>query len=157
LSVGPAAASFEPNSTTGWLDLNQIAYSELSLEAYRSVGSIYRSERIKRSSLRIPFGASGYFLFNDENGYYWCGGDKSFTDDGIGQVNQPVGAPNDCFSHSALGSGFDFGSSLMANTQLTMCGNDGNNFMLAVGTSYGQQTVFPRSGLSGLAFAIWVR
>lgn len=34
----------------------------------------FMSESISVADLRIDLGENGYLLWNDPNGYYWCGG-----------------------------------------------------------------------------------
>jgi hypothetical protein len=146
---GDAGASGVP--ALGWLDLNAEVWQELQVAAYAWAGETYRSRLIPRDSLRIDFGDDGYFLYGEE-GYYWCGGPASYTDAGIGAVNNPVGAPADCKGHGSLGSGWDFSESNSYNLGLTLCGGDGSFWMYgAWGTSL---TYY---GAAGAAQAIWVR
>ena len=153
LGVDPATAS-DPNATANqsWLDLNLLDYTELRLAAYSSGNNTYFSEWIPRTDLRIEFGQDGYLLWDSSDGYYWCGGDAAYTDAGVGQVNQPVGAPTDCKGHGSLGSGWDFSATAGANTGLTMCGGDASTWMYA---NYGNTNVFYPN--AGVAYVIWVR
>lgn len=153
LATTPEASSSNvgsPEGVGGWLDLNLFPYAELRLAGYRNGVQEYTTEAVDRTTLRIPFGQNGYYLYDDVNGYYWCGGSASFTNDGTGQVNQPSGAPADCKSHTSLGDGWDFGTTA-PNAGLTVCGG-GSRLM----------TAFPGSGFiyyptPGAAQAIWVR
>ena len=154
LAVDPATTS-SPMATAvqAWLDLNSYPFAELRLAAYSDGSNTYTSEWIDESELRIEFGEDGYLLWNDANGYYWCGGDAAYTDSGMGQVNQPMGASNDCKTHGALGSGWDFSeSNNVVNEGLTLCGGDGAAWM---SRSYdGAWLYYPNSGA---AHVIWVR
>ncbi len=152
LAQDPAAASTSTIGVVAWLDLNDEDYTELRLAAYNQGTRSFLSEVILRSSLRIAFGEPGYYLYDDPNGYYWCGGPSSYTDQGVGQVNQPAGAPSDCKGHTVLGGGWDFGTSGY-NTNMTMCGSDGYNGMLGGGVG-GAWTFYPNPGV---AYAIWIR
>jgi len=152
LAALPGAASASSTATAGWLDLNAFPYTGLRLAAYGSGSNTYVSNTILQTSLRIPFGANGYLLYGDPNGYYWCGGDAAYTDGGVGQVNQPAGAPADCKGHGSLGSGWDFSSTTGVNSGLTLCGADASNWMY---TNYGAgQVYYPAVGA---AYAIWAR
>ena len=153
LKTDPKTASTSSTAMAGWLDLNALAYTDLRLAAYSSGKQTFRSEDIKKSSLRIKFGQNGYLLYNDVNGYYWCGGAYSYTDNGAGQVNKPTGAPSDCDGHTSLGSGWDFSKHTTGNKGLTLCGNDhGSKWMH---TSFGGSAI--NYGTAGAAYAIWVR
>jgi hypothetical protein len=153
LAVDPATTS-SPMATAvqGWLDLNLYDYTELRLAAYSDGANTYESAWIARADLRIAFGEDGYLLWNDPNGYYWCGGDKNYTDAGIGQINAPVGAPADCKGHGSLGSGWDFSTSQAGNAGLTMCGGDASIWMYR---NYGSGLLnYPNPGA---AYVIWTR
>jgi len=100
----------------------------------------------------ISFGEDGYKLYGGTTAYYWCGGDTSYTDSGIGAVSNPKGAPLDCKGHGSLGSGWDFSTSTSANAGLTLCSSDGSNFLAA---SHGGR--WNSYGSAGGAEAIWVR
>jgi hypothetical protein len=139
-----------PPALAGWLDLNNFTYTNLVLEGIAAGESKFRSVAIAKSTLRIQFGQNGYLLYNDANGYYWCGGTAAYTTDGIGQVNKPSGAPDDCKGHTSLGAGWDFGGSAV-NTNLTACGG-GSALMKA-----GPATTFLSYPNPGQAHAIWVR
>ena len=156
LATDPAiASSANATPTQAWLDLNAFAYTELWVAAFGDGMGTYISAAIARSDLRIDFGADGYLLWNDPNGYYWCGGDKAYTDAGVGQVNQPAGAPADCKGHTSLGSGWDFsqvGGGGQYNQGLTLCGGDASTWMhkgYATGMVF-----FPGKGA---AHVVWVR
>ncbi len=153
LAVDPKVASAKTAGTqalAGWIDLNTFAYTELVLEGFSDGTSTFRSEIIAKSTLRIPFGQSGYYLYDDANGYYWCGGAASYTDNGVGQVEAPAGAPADCKGHTSIGNGWDFGGA-GSNTNLTACGG-GSNLMKA-----GPAQSFVYYPNPGGAHAFWVR
>ncbi|MEZ4449046.1 MAG: putative metal-binding motif-containing protein [Nannocystaceae bacterium] len=156
LAVDPAVtSSANAMATQAWLDLNAFGYDELWLASYDAGAAAYMSEAIKRTDLRINFGEDGYLLYNDPNGYYWCGGDKAYADAGIGQVNQPMGAPADCKGHTSLGSGWDFslvGGVGQYNQGLTLCGGDASTWMYA---KYGATMIFYPN--TGAAHVVWVR
>ena len=134
----------------GWLDLNDLSYTELRLAAYQNGARTYLSNPIQKAQLRIRFGQDGYLLYG-QAGYYWCGGRAAFTDAGRGQVNRPAGAPADCKGHGSLGSGWDFGPA-GTNGGLTLCGGDASNWMHV---RYNGATL--SFGNRGGAQAIWVR
>ena len=152
LQTDPAAASASSTPALGWHDLNAFAYTELVVAAYASGAESYRSEVIPRSHLRLAFGDDGYRLYGGESHYIWCGGSARYTDDGVGAVDNPVGAPADCRGHGSLGSGWDFSTSVGANAGLTLCGSDGSAFLSA--TWAGTWVAY---GNPGGAQAIWVR
>ncbi len=151
LSVSPESASSDSTPRLGWLDLNELPFDALRLSAYSGGVLTWTSADIPTSDLRIPFGADGYRLYG-EGGYYWCGGDASYTDSGVGAVDNPPGAPLDCRGHSSLGSGWDFSDSTAANAGLTLCGGDGSAFL---STTWGGGWTY--YGTAGGAQAIWVR
>jgi hypothetical protein len=159
LATHPRASSASATADLAFFDLNNSPYTEFFLMgAWTGSANLYRSETIAKSSLRIQFGQNGYLLYDTASvsapgtTYSWCMGDYQYTDDGIGQVNQPAGAPADCKNHGSLGSGWDFGTN-SANQGLTMCGNDhGSTWMYG---NYGAgQVVY---GNTGAAQAIWIR
>lgn len=153
LAVDPAVASGTAVGTpalAGWLDLNAFSYTEMILEGWAAGASKFRSAIIAKSTLRIPFGQNGYYLYDDANGYYWCGGASSYTDNGAGQVNPPAGAPTDCKGHTSLGDGWDFGSA-SPNSNLTACG--GGSALMKAGPAEG----FVGMPTPGAAHAFWVR
>jgi len=152
LDVSPDEASLDTTPRLGWLDLNEGDWTELRLSAHASGSQTYLSESISRASLRIAFGEPGYLLYGGESPYYWCGGPASYTDAGVGAVNNPDGAPADCRGHGSLGSGWDFSQSTGANQGLTLCGSDGSNFLAA--TWGGTWITY---GTPGGAQAIWIR
>ncbi|HND31523.1 MAG TPA: hypothetical protein PLA94_16085, partial [Myxococcota bacterium] len=80
------------------------------------------------------------------------GGDSSYTDAGVGAVNNPAQAPPDCKGHGSLGSGWDFSESPGANAGLTLCGGDGSSFLYG---NYGADPYY--YGVSGGAQAIYIR
>jgi hypothetical protein len=152
LAVSPGDASASTTPRLGWLDLNALDWTELRLTAYASGLQSYASRSIPREELRISFGQPGYLLYGSASGYYWCGGDHTYTDDGVGATDNPDGAPLDCKGHGSLGSGWDFSESPSANAGLTLCGADGSSFLAA--TWGGGWTYY---GTPGGAQAIWVR
>jgi hypothetical protein len=152
LDVWPGDASASSTPRLGWHDLESFGWTELVVAAYAWGGPTYRSRTIPRTELRIPFGSDGYLLYGGASGYYWCGGDKSFTDLGQGAVNNPAGAPPDCKGHTWLGSGWDFSESTTPDGGLTLCGADGSKWMYA-GWVVNQISY----GTVGGAQAIWVR
>ena len=153
LANTPEAASASSTGMAGWVNLNTFPYTTLRLAAYRTGARTYLSNAIRRTDLRIAFGQPGYLLYNDPSGYYWCGGPASYTDEGVGQVNRPTGAPADCKNHGSLGSGWDFSQSDGANAGLTLCGADRSNWMSGTYAG-GAQYSYPAPGA---AYAIWVR
>jgi len=152
LDVSPGQASHESELRRAWIDLNDYDWSELQLAAYDEGVETYRSRAISRDELRIDFGEDGYLLYGGASGYYWCGGDASYTDSGIGATDNPDGAPSDCKGHGSLGSGWDFSESAYPNAGLTLCGGDGSNWLAA---SWGGTWI--GYGTAGGAQAIWVR
>jgi len=153
LTLHPAEASSATQAYGGWIDLNELPYDELVLAAYHQGAQSYRSDPIAASELRIQFGQDGYYLYGGASGYYWCGGSHAYTDNGIGQVNQPEGASDDCRRHTSLGSGWDFSTGTISNTGLTMCGVDyGAEWMYA---TWGATPIYYPE--PGAAYAIWVR
>jgi hypothetical protein len=153
LAIDPALASDAGASAVqAWLDLNAFDYTELWLAAHADGVETYASAAIAGDDLRIDFGEDGYLLW-DPDGYSWCGGDASFTDDGEGQVDKPPGAPDGCKGHINLGSGFDFSESgFDPNLGLTASGPDGAHFMHA---EFGQTTVY--YPMAGVAYVLWAR
>jgi hypothetical protein len=145
-----SAATFT-TAVAGWLDLNAFPYTELRLAGYAAGAEAYTSAAILKSTLRLSFGQNGYFLYDDANGYYWCGGDHAYTTDGMGQENPPSGAPADCKGHTALGYGWDFSATNSANAGLTICGG-GSALMTSAPSS-----AYFGYGSPGAAQAIWVR
>ncbi len=151
LSITPEDASLSASGLAGWLNLNDFDYEVIRLASYSVGGQTFISNFIYKADLRINFGENGYLLYNDPNGYYWCGGDRNFTDYGIGQINQPAGAPNDCKGHGSLGDGWDFSHVMGVNQGLTLCGNAST----VMHKSYGGAWIF--YGNSGAAYAIWAK
>jgi hypothetical protein len=153
LSTDPAASSAATfaGAVAGWMDLNSFPYEELRLAGYANGAEAYTSEPIAKSTLRLSFGQNGYFLYDDANGYFWCGGDNAYTTDGVGQENKPAGAPDDCKGHTSLGNGWDFSNVNTANAGLTICG--GGSLLMT--SSPG--SAFFGYGSPGAAQAIWVR
>jgi hypothetical protein len=154
LDADPAEAS-SPIATAvqAWLDLNVFPYDELTLASHSDGANTFVSQTIDRADLRIEFGQNGYLLWNDDNGYYWCGGASTYTDGGQGQINQPMGAPADCKNHGLLGSGWDFSVGPVANMGLTLCG--GNSTTPWMHRNYDNGiTFYPNPGA---AYVIWVR
>ena len=152
LQIAPSLASLSSIPLGGWLDLNTLEYDTIRIYAFAYGSVFYQTNDIARSSLRIDFGQEGYFLYNDPNGYYWCAGSHNYTDLGIGQVNQPSGAPEDCKNHGGLGDGWDFSQSNNTNRGLTMCGTNYSRWMHE---SYGANVrYYPNAGV---AYAIFAR
>ena len=151
LGVSPAAASSDALARMAWLDLNAMPWETLRVAAYQDGVQSWLSADIPATALRISFGENGYLLYG-AGGYYWCGGDRSYTDSGEGAINNPAGATADCRGHSGLGSGWDFSESRTVNVGLTLCGGDGCSAMQA---SWGGDWVY--YGAAGGAQALWVR
>ncbi|MBN2799239.1 MAG: hypothetical protein JXX28_08855, partial [Deltaproteobacteria bacterium] len=160
LAGDPAARSASTTPWAGWLDILGTDATHLRLGAYAAGAETYLSDPIALSELNVDFGQSGYLLYDapsdpvrsDGLTYYWCGGDASFTDAGVGQVNQPVGAPADCKGHGSVGSGWDFSRANTPNQGLTLCGGDASAWM--DGSWAGDRQTFPTPGA---AQAIWIR
>jgi hypothetical protein len=152
LATTPEAASALTGAAplAGWIDLNEFPYTELQIAGYREGVERYRSVPIPKSALRIPFGTDGYYLYDQVDGYYWCGGTIAYTTNGIGQVMKPAGAPDDCKGHTSLGNGWDFGTQAY-NAGLTVCG--GGSSLMTTHPGSG----FTNYGNPGAAQAIWVR
>jgi cysteine-rich repeat protein len=157
LSVFPSDASSSAAGTKargGWINLNEFPHTQLRLASYRDGSQTYITKSILRAALRIPFGQSGFFLYRDPNLYYWCGGASLFNDQGIGQVNKPLGATDGCKAQSALGDGWDFsGFPNLPNKGFTLGGVGGN---LKMNGNFAS-TEFYTYPLAGAAQAIWVR
>ncbi len=151
LAEAPDVASASATARLGWLDMNGFSWDTLRLSAHYSGARTYLSRDIPRTDLRTDFGDDGYKLYG-AGGYYWCGGGASYTDAGLGAVNNPDGAPADCKGHGSLGSGWDFSETTWANAGLTLCGGDASYFLAATwgGTWIGY-------GQVGGAQAMWVR
>lgn len=151
LDLSDEQASASADARLAWTDLNALDWTELRLTAAHAGARTYASEPIARANLRIPFGEGGYLLYG-EQGYYWCGGDASYTDSGVPAPTSPAGAPPGCRWHGSLGSGWDFSTSLAVNQGLTLCGGDASAFLTA---SWGGTWL--AYGAPGGAQAIWVR
>jgi hypothetical protein len=151
LAQSPGDASVSATPVMAWLDLEAWTWTELRMAAYAGQSATYSSRDIPRSDLRIAFGDDGYYLFG-EGGYYWCGGASTYTDAGIGAVNNPPAATPDCKGHGSLGSGWDFSEQDYPNAGLTLCGGDGSYFLSA---GWGGSWTY--YGAPGGAQAIWVR
>lgn len=151
LTTSPTEAAASTVPAMAWLDMNAFSFTELQVAAYSGSVERYRSRIIPRSALRIAFGDDGYLLWGEE-GYWWCGGNASYTDAGLGAVDNPPGASLDCKGHGSLGSGWDFSESDGANAGLTLCGADGSSFL---STEWGGGWL--AYGTPGGAQAIWVR
>ncbi len=151
LTVDPADASAASVGMSGWMDMNEASWTELRIHSYRNGTESFRSDVIDRASLRIDFGQDGYLLYG-EHGYFWCGGDASYTDAGRGQVNRPSGAPADCKGHGSLGDGWDFSRVTRTNSGLTLCGASASRWMHDAFA--GVWVYYPNAGA---AHALWVR
>jgi hypothetical protein len=151
LTEGPAVAANAAFPRRGWLNLNRLPWTSLRLGAYYVNDETYLSSEIPREALRIEFGEPGYLLYGDA-GYYWCGGPASYTDAGVGAVNNPDGAPEDCRGHGSLGSGWDFSEGPGTNQGLTLCGGDASAWLYA---GWVDRRVY--YGNPGGSQAIWVR
>ena len=152
LATSPELASASVTPARGWHDLNAFSWDELRLTAAASGARSYTSRPIGRDELRVNFGEPGYLLYGGASGYFWCGGPASYTDTGIGAVNNPAGATPDCKGHGSLGSGWDFSDVDGANAGLTLCGGDGSYFLAG---GWGGPWMY--YGTAGGAEAIWVR
>ncbi len=152
LEVSPEQASGDSTARMGWIDLNETGWTELQVSSAYLGAETFRSEIIPRAHLRLAFGEPGYLLYGGDSPYYWCGGPASFTDSGLGQVDQPTGAYADCKGHGSLGSGWDFSWSPYANQGLSLCGSDGSAVMH--GEWAGPWVYY---GTPGAVQAIWVR
>ncbi len=153
LSQSPADSSASAFAVRGSPAINAFDFGTLQVGAYGDGVETYRSADIDRAELRISFGENGYLLYNDSNGYYWCGGEASYTDSGSKQVNTPTDAPDDCKGHAGLGSGWDFSGSDTHNRAFTMCGADVDHRWMSADMSSGRADY----GTVGAALAIWVR
>jgi hypothetical protein len=156
LAVFPADASSSSANTkarAGWINLNEFPYAQLRVASYSLGTQTFMSSSIARSQLRIPFGQSGYFLYRNPNRYYWCGGSALFTDAGVGQVNKPIGATDDCKGHETLGSGWDFSAFFNERNRGLTLGGAGGDLKMN-GTLGGGLISYPKAGA---AQAIWVR
>ncbi len=149
----PEDASSSTSAVSGWVNLNVLDFSVLQLASYADGSKTWGSADIDAGDLRINFGDDGYYLFDDANGYYWCGGSANYTNNGVGQVDVPDGGNLDCKTHHGLGAGFDLSNHDAPNQGLTLCGTtSGDGFMYS---SYGDDPVsYPDSGA---AYAIWAR
>ena len=152
LAVSPVEASASATPRMGWLDLNDLPWTDLRLTDVYNRAVTWTTGDVPRAALRIPFGEDGYYLYGGETGYYWCGGDRTYTDQGKGAVNNPEGAPAGCKGHGSLGSGWDFSASTSGNQGMTLCGGDGTAALTA---TWGGTWVY--YGAPGGAQAIWVR
>ncbi|MFM7203790.1 MAG: MopE-related protein [Myxococcota bacterium] len=153
LVKSPEEASMTVAPVAGWLDMNSFPFEALRVAAYSTGEQTYSSLEIPRSALRVKFGEPGYLLYGEVNGYYWCAGDRGYTDEGEGQVNRPGGAPAGCKGHDELGSGWDFSTSQAANQGLTLSGSEAETPFMH--RSFAGATVnYP---IAGAAYALWVR
>jgi len=152
LAVSPEESSSGSLPAAGWLDLNTFDWTTMRVTAYAGGSLTWSSVEIPRSSLRIDFGQPGYLLFGGDTPYYWCGGPASYTDTGVGAVNNPPGATLDCKGHGSLGSGWDFSEADVPNAGLTLCGGDASNFLAS---TWGGGFIYYPS--PGGAQALWVR
>ena len=156
LQNNPAAASTSNVAIAGWLNANDLTYTNLRVAAYGNGNLNFITIDIPRTALRINFGQSGYLLYNSTSeGYYWCGGIRDFTDHGTYEDNPVSGTSTtrDCKGHWAVGTGWDFSKTNTLNQGLTLCSVEaGYNFMytgLGTGLTY--------YGNVGAAYALWFR
>ncbi len=116
LTVDPvtrASTTFGGNRPVStWVDVRTMAWTQLRIAGYHDTNpgstatiAISTSNPIPRGELAAPFGTSGYYL-NDSatDGYYWCGGDTSFT----------------CKGRATLDGGWDFSTQSSANRWFTI-------------------------------------
>jgi hypothetical protein len=153
LATSPFAASSSTTPVAASMNLNAFPFTDLRVGSYADGFLTYLSAKIPRAAMRINFGQSGYYFYRETTRLYWCGGASSFTDDGIGQVNKPIGATDDCKGHTLLGSGWDFsGDYDKTNKGLSMTGVDGGGVMQA--TAGGPLIPY---GTPKATQAVWVR
>jgi cysteine-rich repeat protein len=153
LAVLPTVASSINAAYAGSMNLNAFPYTTLRVVAYENGAETSATATIRRAAMRLNFGQSGYMLYRDPNLLYWCGGTANFADNGIGQINKPIGATDDCKNHSGLGAGWDISlSPTSPNQGLTVTGISGSSQMN--GSFGGPLSPY---GQSGRAQAIWVR
>jgi len=152
LAISPEEGSLSATPQLGSLDLNTLEWDELRLTGAYVGARSATTRAVPRTALRLAFGEPGYFLYGGDTGYWWCGGPASYTDAGVGAVNNPADAPADCKGHGSLGSGWDFSESTYVNAGLTLCGADGSAIL--TGTWGGTWVYY---GYAGGAQAIWVR
>ncbi|MFT4622488.1 MAG: hypothetical protein ACI8PZ_001144 [Myxococcota bacterium] len=163
LAADPARSSDGDERTPmiAWLEINALRFDHLRLTAWSDGRRTYTSDAISRDELNVRFGQSGYYLWNapadpprgDGMTYTWCAGDAAFTDDGMGQFNQPDGAPEDCKGHTDLGGGWDFSMSVSPEQGLTLTGG-GDVLGAMTGAWQSEWVLYPAPGA---AQAIWVR
>ncbi len=149
----PEEASSTSTPLMGWLDLNDYPYESFRLAGYTNGAETAISGEVSKGSLRLRFGEPGYLLYGGDTSYIWCGGPASYTDSGVGAVNNPPGATLDCKGHGSLGSGWDFSESTYGNAGLSLCGGDGT---AAMSTIWGASNWIWYGSVGG-AQAIWVR
>ncbi len=143
-----------------WMEINALSYDHIRLTAYAEGRLSYVSDAIRRDDLNVRFGQSGYYFYDapadppraDGQTYTWCAGDASFMDDGVGQFNQPVGAPDDCKGHEDAGGGWDFSRSLLPDAGLTIA--DGAHGAYMMGDFASAVVATPDAGA---AQVIWIR
>ncbi len=152
LEVDPELGSGAASACTGWLDLNSYSWETLEVGAAVPGCTTFRSRDIPRAELRIAFGDDGYLLYGGSTGCCWCVGAASYTDAGVGAVNNPVGAPLDCKGHGSLGTGWDLSEADYGNAGLTQCGADASSWIYA---SWAGTLLY--YGTPGGAHALWVR
>jgi len=153
LTEAPSEASLTLRAVAGWIDLNAFGFEVLRLASYERGERVFVSGNIPAEDLRIRFGEPGYLLYGGTGGYYWCGGDVSYTDQGVGQVSRPADAPADCKGHNDLGAGWDFSTSTGPDAGLTLSGAE-STAPFQHG-SYGASRYYYPDG--GAAYALWVR
>jgi cysteine-rich repeat protein len=153
LAILPTAASTLNSAYAGSMNLNAFPFTNVRVASYQNGSQTDNIGNIRRAAMRLNFGQNGFMLYRDTNLLYWCGGAGTFTDGGVGQVNKPIGATDDCKGHSSLGSGWDISlSPTSINQGFTVTGVGGSNLMNgAFGGTLGAY------GATGRAQAIWVR
>ncbi|MCS6898603.1 MAG: DUF4215 domain-containing protein [Myxococcales bacterium] len=153
LAVLPTTASSINAAHAGSMNLNSFPFTDLRVAGYENGNLVNSTANIRRAAMRLNFGQSGYLLYRDTNLLYWCGGTANFTNNGVGQINKPIGATDDCKNHSNLGSGWDISFSPTEPYQgFAITGVAGGNQM---NSSFGG--ALAPYGQPGRAQAIWVR
>jgi hypothetical protein len=123
----------------------------------------FRSDELPKTAWRIDPVFSGYQLFGPK--YFMCNGDFRFTDEGIGQVDKPPGATDDCKGHSGLAGGYDFSETatrvnegLMASGRFDFLGPriaPNNGVMTTAPANVGGR--FVNYGTPGAIQTLWIK